>query len=66
MTPKQVQDFLISASKSKTIRVNSIFLLLWSSAQAWGVATHPEIAVPIIAGVNLYLRSITKESIGDK
>ena len=66
MTPKQVQAFLISASKSKTIRVNSVVLLLWSIAKTWGVATHPEIAVPIIAGVNLYLRSITKESIGDK
>jgi len=66
MTPKQVQDYLIKASKSKTVRFDSVVLILWAIAKTWGIATHPEIAVPIIAGINLYLRSITTESIGDK
>ena len=66
MTPKQVQDYLKSASKSKTVWANSLVLLLWSIAQTWGVATHPEIAVPIIAGVNLWLRTRTTKPLTDK
>ena len=66
MTPDEIQNFLKSASKSKTIRVNGIILALWGVAKAWGIATYPEIALPVIAVVNLILRGVTTMPLSDK